>query len=285
MGERKRGGRPSSARPFLPRSGSCGSWGGEGPRGQGETRAQLPGPGRRPPRSPWGGFGLRFAAAGTDLEAEPVPRGSRGRRGGHDEHPPAPSGRSGAAVRWPAGEARAGGRGAAGRARRGASAGPCQVGDRKGNNAGGSRSCAPCRGEGRQGGRAGRREERERRLPRITAVAVSVPFSPALPRSAALYLPRLSGRVSSRGGPGRAVLLPGRRAAGPGSLSRVSACRGGSPCPVLNCGQSVVIRDGDIPESGRSLSTALGSGLLRVFWVISTLLVLERPLAVLSLKL
>lgn len=102
MGERKRGGRPSSARPFLPRSGSCGSWGGEGPRGQGETRAQLPGPGRRPPRSPWGGFGLRFAAAGTDLEAEPVPRGSRGRRGGHDEHPPAPSGRSGAAVRWPA---------------------------------------------------------------------------------------------------------------------------------------------------------------------------------------
>lgn len=143
---------------------------------------------------------------------------------------------------------------------------------------------AALRAEGK-GGRAGRREERERRLPRITAVAVSVPFSPALPRSAALYLPRLSGRVSSRGGPGRAVLLPGRRAAGPGSLSRVSACRGGSPCPVLNCGQSVVIRDGDIPESGRSLSTALGSGLLRVFWVISTLLVLERPLAVLSLKL
>lgn len=284
MGERKRGGRPSSVRPFLPRSGSCGSWGGEGPRGQGETRAQLPGPGRRPPRSPWGGFGLRFAAAGTDLEAEPVPRGSRGRRGGHDEHPPAPSRRSGAAVRWPAGEARAGGRGAAGRAGRGAAPRPGPVRWATGRGTMPAGPAAALRAEGK-GGRAGRREERERRLPRITAVAASVPFSPALPRSAALYLPRLSGRVSSRGGPGRAVLLPGRRAAGPGSLSRVSACRGGSPCPVLNCGQSVVIRDGDIPESGRSLSTALGSGLLRVFWVISTLLVLERPLAVLSMKL
>lgn len=232
MGERKRGGRPSSARPFLPRSGSCGSWGGEGPRGQGETRAQLPGPGRRPPRSPWGGFGLRFAAAGTDLEAEPVPRGSRGRRGGHDEHPPARSGRSGAAVRWPAGEARAGGRGAAGRARRGASAGPCQVGDRKGNNAGGSRSCAPCRGEGRQGGEEGR--EGKEAAPNHDRCCVRAFLSRTSSKRSAVSPPLVRAcLVARRAGQGRAAARPPCCRAGLALASLSVPGRLSMPCSQL----------------------------------------------------